>query len=142
MKIHTAFKLGREGGADQIKIARGSEVLNVYVSSRDIADYVPTPLDEGLLGLRLSDVQGYMKLKFRVREKNGVIVTKTHKGDIGERYGLRAGDVILKINNLDIQDKAHFQSLMAEGLRRNYILYQVKRNNEVFFVPIKLDSLL
>ena len=142
MKIHTAFKAGREGGADQIKIARGGEVLSVYVSSRDIADYVPTPLDEGLLGLRLSDVQGYMKLKFRVREKNGVIVTKTHKGDIGERYGLQAGDVILKINNLDVQDKAHFQSLMAEGLRRNYVLYQVKRNNEVFFVPIKLDSLL
>ena len=55
---------------------------------------------------------------------------------------MRAGDVILKINNLDVEDKAHFQSLMAEGLRRNYILYQVKRNNEVFFVPIKLDSLL
>jgi serine protease Do len=142
MKIHTALKPGREGGADQIKIARGGEALNVHVNSRDIADYVPTPLDEGLLALRLSDVQGYMKLKFRVRQKNGVIVTKTFKGGIGERYGLRAGDVILKINNLDIEDKAHFQSLMAEGLRRNYILYQVKRNNEVFFVSIKLDSLL
>ena len=142
MKMHTAFRLGQDGGADQLKIARGSEILNIYVSSKDMAVYVPAPLDEALLGLRLSDVQGYMKLKFRVREKNGVIVTKAYKGGIGERYGLRAGDVILKINNLDVEDKAHFKALMAEGLRRNYVLYQVKRNNEVFFAPIKLDSLL
>ncbi len=142
MKMHTAFRLGQDGGADQLRIARGSEMLNIYVSNKDMAVYVPSPIDEALLGLRLSDIQGYMKLKFRIREKNGVIVTKVYKGGIGERYGLRAGDVILKINNLDVEDKAHFKVLMAEGLRRNYILYQVKRNNEVFYVPIKLDSLL
>jgi len=83
-----------------------------------------------------------MKMKFRVRQKNGVIVTKVYKGDIGERYGLRAGDVILKVNNQDTTDTARFQTLMAEGLRTNYILFQVHRKNEVFFVPIKLDSLL
>ena len=100
------------------------------------------PLDERLLGLRLSDIQGYMKLKFRVRERIGVIVTKVHKGGIGDRYGLHTGDLILKINNQDVEDLKHFQTLMAEGLRTNYILFQVNRNNEVFFVPIKLDSLL
>ncbi len=100
------------------------------------------PLDERLLRLRLSDIQGYMKLKFRVKEKNGVIVTKVYKGGIGERYALRPGDVILKVNNQDAENVTHFRALVAEALRTNYILFQVNRNNEVFFVPIKLDSLL
>jgi serine protease Do len=142
MKIHTALTNGREGPANQIKITRGTEVITVYVNSSELAGYLPLPLDERLLGLRLSDIQGYMKLKFRVREKNGVIVTKVYKGGIGERYGLRAGDVILKINNQDVEDATQFQALMAEGLRTNYILFQVNRKNELFFVPIKLDSLL
>ncbi len=142
VKVHTAFRRSMPGSIDQIRIARGPEVLNLYVNSKDMADYLPTPLDERLLGLRLSDIKGYWKLKFHVREKNGVIVTKDYKGGIGERFGLRPGDVILKINNLDVEDKAQFQSLMTEGLRRNYILFQVKRNSDVFFVPIKLDSLL
>ena len=83
-----------------------------------------------------------MKLKFRVREKNGVIVTKVYKAGIGDHYGLRAGDVILKINNQDVEGARQFQLLLAEALRTNYILFQVSRKNEVFFVPIKLDSLL
>ena len=69
-------------------------------------------------------------------------MTRIYKGGIGERYGLRAGDVILKINNRETMDKEHFQSLMVEGLRRNYILYQVKRNGNIFLLPIKLDVLL
>ena len=142
MKIHTALMRGRDSGANQIKIMRGIEALTLYVNSSDIAGYLPLPLDERLLGLRLSDIRGYMKMKFRVRQKNGVIVTKVYKGDIGERYGLRAGDVILKVNNQDTTDTERFQTLMADGLRTNYILFQVHRKNEVFFVPIKLDSLL
>jgi serine protease Do len=142
MKIHTALTRGRDGAANQIKIMRGSEALSIYVNSGDIAGYLPLPLDERLLRLRLSDIQGYMKLKFRVREKNGVLVTKVYKGGIGERYSLRPGDVILKVNNQDVENAAQFRTLMAEALRTNYILFQVNRHNEVFFVPIKLDSLL
>jgi hypothetical protein len=41
-----------------------------------------------------------------------------------------------------VSDKKDFQSLLVEGLRRNYILYQVKRNDSLFFLPIKLDNLL
>ena len=48
----------------------------------------------------------------------------------------------MKINNTELANKAEFQSLMVEGLRRNYVLYQIKRIDNVFFLPIKLDTLL
>jgi serine protease Do len=142
MKIHTAFKQSKDTGAYQLKIARGEDVFTIYVNSKEIAGYLPRPMDERLLGLRLSNIEGYSKLKFRVKEKKGVIVTKVFKGGLGERFGLRLGDVILRINNADAEDKASFESLMAEGLRRNYILYQIRRKGELLFIPIKLDSLL
>ena len=142
MKVTTIFRSGRSGGPDQFRIVRNGEVFTVSVNVKDVEEYVPSPVDELLLGLRISDLSGYAKLKYKLREKNGVVVSKVLRGGIGERYGLRSGDVILKINNADVADKERFQSLMVEGLRRNYILYQVKRGDNVFFLPVKLDALL
>jgi serine protease Do len=140
MKLQNMFRKEDPNSTNQIKIARGDETINVTIERK--ADYVPTPLDESLCGIRLSDIQGYAKLKFKLKQKNGVVVTKVMKGGIGDKYGLKAGDVIIKINNGEVSDKTDFQSLMVEGLRRNYVLFQVKRSDTVFFVPIKLDTLL
>jgi S1-C subfamily serine protease len=69
-------------------------------------------------------------------------VTKVLSGSAGPRCGLRTGDVIFKINNNVVSNKKDFDAFMAEGLKRNYILYQVKRRDEIFFLPVKLDTLL
>jgi serine protease Do len=140
MKLQNMFRKAGGGGANQIKVIRGEDAVTINIERP--GQYMPSPLDERLCGIRLSDIQGYAKLKFKLKQKNGVVVTKVIKGGIGERYGLKAGDVIIKINNGEVNEKKDFQSLMVEGLRRNYVLYQVKRNENVFFVPIKLDSLL
>ncbi len=128
-------------GKGPLKVARGNERFTVETSEKSAA-YVPTPLDERLCGVRLSDIEGYARLKFKVRQQKGVVVTKVMKGGLGERYGLRPGDVIIRINNAEVAGKESFTALMVEGLRRNYILYQVKRNDTIFFLPIKLDTLL
>lgn len=139
MKLQNVFR--RVGsGNNQIKVIRGSETITIKVDR--IRPYMPTPIDENLCGIRLSNIEGYAKVKFKLRQKNGVVVTKVFKGGIGEKYGLRAGDVIVRINDGEVSDKKEFQSLMVEGLRRNYILYQVARNEQMFFLPIKLDTLL
>ena len=70
------------------------------------------------------------------------VVTKLFGGTAEQNCGLRAGDVIFKINNSVVANKKDFEALMAEGLKRNYILYQVKRRDEIFFLPVKLDTLL
>ena len=140
MKLQNMFRQASPNETNQIKIVRGGDTINVNIERK--LGYVPSPLDESLCGIRLSDIQGYVKLKFKLKQKNGVVVTKVIKGGIGDRYGLKAGDVIIKINNGEVTDKTAFQSLMVEGLRRNYVLFQVKRNETVFFAPIKLDTLL
>jgi serine protease Do len=140
MKLQNMFRKAGGSRMNRIKVMRGDDAVNINIERP--AEYLPNPLDEKLCGIRLSDIQGYAKLKFKLRQKNGVVVTKVIKGGIGERYGLKAGDVIIRINNGDVNEKKDFQTLMVEGLRRNYVLYQVKRSETVFFVPIKLDSLL
>ncbi len=141
MKFQNLFRKAVLSGKGPLKVARGNETFTVETGERSAA-YVPTPLAERLCGVRISDIEGYARLKFKLRQQKGVVVTKVMKDGLGERYGLRPGDVIIRINNAEVADKGAFTSLMVEGLRRNYILYQVKRNDTVFFLPIKLDTLL
>jgi len=140
MKFQNIFRKASLTGKSQIKVIRGHETLTLNIEKSE--NYVPAPLDENLCGVRLSNIEGYAKLKFKLRQKSGVVVTKVLRDGIGEKYGLRPGDVVVRINNKEVLDKRDFQLLMVEGLRRNYILYQVKRNETLFFLPIKLDTLL
>jgi S1-C subfamily serine protease len=92
--------------------------------------------------MKVADIKGYPKLKYRLRDKDGVVVTKILDGGIAEKSGLHSGDVIIKINNNVLKNHSDFDAFMIEGLKRNYILYQVKRDESLFFLPVKLDTLL
>ncbi len=142
IKLHNILRNVTKMESIQFKIMRGRKAYPVDVDIKDMLDYKPTPLDESLCSMRVSDIKGYPKMKFKLKDKNGVVVTKIYKAGIGEKSGLRVGDVIIKINNYTVSDKNDFDSFMIEGLKRNYILYQVRRNENIFYVPVKLDSLL
>ena len=141
-KIQSLLRSIRQRESIQFKVARGTKSVIMNVDTKDVEGYVPSPMDEGLCSVRISDIKGYPKLKFKLKEKDGVVVTKILKGSAGQHCGLRAGDVIFKINNNVVSGKKDFDAFMAEGLKRNYILYQVKRRDEIFFLPVKLDTLL
>jgi serine protease Do len=140
MKFQNVLRKAGLSGKTEVEVVRGHETFTIDL--QEGKPYVPAPLDERLCGVRVSDIAGYVRLKFKLRQTKGVVVTKVFKGGLGERYGLRPGDVIIRINNGEVADKRRFEALMVEGLRKNYILYQVKRNDNLFFLPIKLDTLL
>ena len=141
-KIQSILRTIRQKNSVQFKLARGMKIVMVNVDIRDVEGYVPSPMDEGLCGVRISDIKGYPKLKFKLKEKDGVVVTKVLGGPGSYLCGVRPGDVIFRINNNTVSNKKDFDTFMAEGLKRNYILYQVKRREEIFFLPVKLDTLL
>jgi serine protease Do len=141
-KIQSALRALRQQESIQFKVAKGPKSVIINIGVKDIGEYVPAPMDEGICSARISDIKGYPKLKFKLKEKDGVVVTKVFGGLPGPKCGLRTGDVIFKINNNVVSNKKDFDAFMAEGLKRNYILYQVKRQDEIFFLPVKLDTLL
>jgi hypothetical protein len=81
-------------------------------------------------------------LKYRLRDQGrrggGEGVARKHCLEVR----LTKGDVIVRINNNPVKNRKDFDTFMIEGLKRNYILYQVKRDDSLFFAPVKLDTLL
>lgn len=141
-KLQSIIRSIKGNGTIQLRITRGTKRYTINIDSEESQQYTPLPIDEVLCGMKVSDIKGYPRLKYRLRDKNGVVVTKVLSGGIAEKSGLRGGDVILKINNNIIKEHNDFDSFMVEGLKRNYILYQVKRDDSLFYLPVKLDTLL
>ncbi|MHB8108668.1 MAG: trypsin-like peptidase domain-containing protein [Syntrophorhabdaceae bacterium] len=142
IKIQSAIRSVKSSDAFQLRIVRNGKKYFVNIMVDEIQDYTPQPVDRVLCGMRVSDISGYPKLKYRLRDKNGVVVLKVIAGGIASKAGLKKGDVIVKINNNPVQNNKDFDTYMIEGLKRNYILYQVKRDDSLFFLPVKLDTLL
>ncbi|MDR2018955.1 MAG: trypsin-like peptidase domain-containing protein [Syntrophobacterales bacterium] len=142
MKPHSVLRSMKVGRVVQFKIVRNSKPLFLNIDDSYVEGYLPLPVDQSLCNMRVADIRGYPKLKFKLKEKEGVVVTKIYSKSAGDRCGLLPGDVILKVNNNAVSGTKDFESFMVEGLKRNYILYQVKRNEEIFFAPVKLDTLL
>ncbi len=55
----------------------------------------------------------------------------------GARAGLRAGDVILRLNNTDVKDAAQFNALVAKLDPKKMAVLLVRRGDSSQFVPIR-----
>ncbi len=141
-KLHSIIRSIKENDTIQLRITRGTKRYTININSDESQQYIPLPIDEVLCGMKVSDIKGYPKLKYRLRDRNGIVITKVLGGGIAEKSGLRRGDVITKINNNLIKGHNDFDSFMIEALKRNYILYQVKRDESLFYLPVKLDTIL
>ncbi len=142
LKLQVAVRSVKSSGSFQLRLIRAGKKYIVNIDVSEIGEYAPQPVDQVLCSMRVSDIAGYPKLKYRLRDKDGVVVVKVLPGGIAMKAGLKKGDVIVKINNNPVKNHKDFDAFMIEGLKRNYILYQVKRDDSLFFLPVKLDTLL
>lgn len=142
LKLQVAIRSVKSKATLRLRLTRAGKKYTVNIDVSDIEEYMPQPVDKVLCGMKVSDISGYPKLKYRLRDRDGVVVVKVLPGGIAMKSGLKKGDVIVKINNNPVKNNKDFDAFMIEGLTRNYILYQVKRDDSLFFVPVKLDTLL
>ena len=75
-----------------------------------------SPSASGVLGAAMTDVDPELATAIRGMEgKRGVLVTRVVDGSIADRTGLRGGDVILRVESMDVLSVAHFRVRMAQA---------------------------
>jgi serine protease Do len=92
----------------------------------------PAPVANAL-GLVVSDLNAERKSKLRIR--SGVLV-ETAEG-AAARAGLRAGDVLLSLDNQDIVSAEQFNDLVAKLDQSKTHVVLVRRGDSAGFVPIR-----
>ncbi|MGB3341880.1 MAG: trypsin-like peptidase domain-containing protein [bacterium] len=77
---------------------------------------------KGRFGLFVEDISSQLAKKYGIGYKDGVIVLKVEENGVGERLGIRAGDVILKIDDKRIRNKIDFNDAMKNDRPVYFIL--------------------
>lgn len=85
------------------------------------------------LGLVVSDLTDAQKKELKI---DGGVIVDLAEGPAA-RVGLRAGDVILRLNNNDVKDAKQFNSLVAKLEHKKMAVLLVRRGDASQFVPIR-----
>ena len=85
------------------------------------------------LGLIVSDLSEAQRKELKV---DGGVIVDASEGPAA-RAGLRAGDVILRLNNNDVKDARQFNALIAKLEPKKTAVVLVRRGDASQFVPIR-----
>ncbi|TCS34339.1 serine protease Do [Paucimonas lemoignei] len=88
------------------------------------------------LGLSVTNLTEAQKRELNL---DGGVLVDAAEG-VSARAGLRAGDVILRLNNTDIKDAAQFNSLIAKLDPKKMAVLLVRRGDSSQFVPIRPNA--
>ncbi|MBC7413748.1 MAG: DegQ family serine endoprotease [Herminiimonas sp.] len=105
------------------------------VAKRDDKKAKPEALANAL-GLVVTDLAEAQRKELRV---DGGVVVETAEGT-SARAGFRVGDVILRLNNIDIKDAKQFNALVAKLESKKLAVLLVRRGDSTQFVPLRPGS--
>ena len=93
---------------------------------------------EHRLGISVSKLTASQRQKLDI-EDTGVYVEEVMKGPAQEA-GIRPGDVILKLNGMDVDDIEHFNELVAELPTGKSVPVLIQRRSGPMFLALKLKD--
>ena len=119
------------------------KVLNVKIGELPEQEAVEAKsssphLADSILGLSVVDVPDEVRKLLEI-EKGGVFVQNADKG-AGSRAGIRRGDVVMTINNVEIKGIKHFKELVKDLPKNKSIPVLVQRRDGPIFLALKISE--
>lgn len=76
------------------------------------------------------EVNGNSSIGFNITEESGVLVIKVVPGSPAERAGIRAGDVVKRVNGQEVTTADQLQNIVEAAQVGNNLQIDLKRNNQ------------
>lgn len=134
--INTAI-VSRSGGSNGIGFAIPTKLaLNV---ARNLIERGEVP--RGLLGLFPENLDRDMAEAFGLESTKGALVNQVQPDSPAERGGIRHGDVILRIDGIEIESAPQLRLLVSQTLPGTEVVVELIRHGETMKLPVVLGSL-
>ncbi|MCK4512062.1 Do family serine endopeptidase [bacterium] len=94
--------------------------------------------EETWFGLDVVDLDDPAARQLGIEIDHGALIIGVERGSAGDRAGLEAGDIVVRIGNTDIKDVKEYREAMAkyEGVEKALAL-MVQRGAHTYFVAVK-----
>ncbi|MGJ8653923.1 MAG: Do family serine endopeptidase [Opitutaceae bacterium] len=134
--INTAI-VSSSGGSNGIGFAIPTKMaLNV---ARNLIERGEVP--RGLLGLFPENLDRDMAEAFGLESTKGALVNQVQPDSAAERAGIRHGDVILRIDDIQIESAPQLRLVVSQTLPGSEVIVELVRQGELMKLPVVLGSL-
>lgn len=90
----------------------------------------PVTEERGFLGVHLDDIEGQMADYFEVKDGQGVLITEVNEDGPAAKAGLKAGDVVVKLDDQEVGSSSELHKAMAGTEPGQEIEVQVVRKGK------------
>lgn len=99
------------------------------------------PMQNGIdLGIDVSPITDELADRYKIDDREGILVTKVGRQSIAYSEGLREGDVIKEVNRVKVPTLSNFRDALEDIRPGETILLRILRESRAFFVVLKPES--
>jgi len=120
-------KVSEQEHSDHNRIVKRIEIPEIDMPDIPMFEGIPSSFR---LGVSVEDLTGQLGEYFGVKNGDGVLVRSVKKGSPADAGGLRAGDVIVKVDGEKIADSSDLRSAMRERRGKTFPLGVVRERRE------------
>ena len=92
----------------------------------------------GWIGIEAQDMTAELAESFKLKNAQGSLIAGIIKNSPAERAGLKAGDVLLEINGLQVIDSSNMLGLISELKPNKQAILKITRNQKEINVPVMI----
>lgn len=104
-----------------------------------LAEGKPAKSSDNALNVTVADLTPEQRKELGLEKRQGVIVQQVEEGPAQEA-GIRRGDVLLKLNNVDVDNVAHFKRLVGELPAGKSVPVLIQRRSGPIFLALRLPK--
>jgi len=133
------------GEVVELTINRNNKLKKVKIKITEAPDtlrYRPSGEDkESLdLGMILENNTPAQAREFGLKTSQGIVVKKVERGGVAEENRIKAGDVILAVNRIEIKTIAEFRSIISQRKPGSSVFLYINRFGDEFFLRFTLPG--
>lgn len=92
------------------------------------------------LGMIVEELTPQLARKLGLTETSGLVVAQVQRDSSAAAAGLRPGDLILEVDQVEITDLKEFYRIVRGFEKGDTILFLVRRGNSTLFLTLKVDG--
>lgn len=119
------------------KVTSIEEVSQVLKNSKD-EELTIVVVDKDIKGKEFVISKNNIPDNFLTYLNSAALIIEVLEDGASDRAGLRAGDIITKVNGNTFKNVYECNSVLLKSSSEFYIVYEILRNNQYFEIPVKL----
>jgi len=123
-------------------IIQSAQGLGFAIPINMLVDILPKlrqgKVDRGWLGVTLQELDDQLAKSFGKSNTDGVLIADVVPNDPADRAGIRAGDIIVAVNNKSIKDARGLSSVIGNTSPNDRVVLNILRDGKNISVSVKL----